>query len=88
MVKAPTIRPETGPEHHKAKWWRMHCANLTIDRLAELTGYSKRAIYLMELGCTAKGKKVQPWVWQRYKRACQAVHSELMHPTVPFNWGQ
>jgi len=56
---------------------------LSIDQLAERTGYSPRTIYLMELGCTAHGQKIKPWVWQRYKRACAAVH--LDH-TSKFDW--
>ena len=84
MTPAPTIRPETQAEHHKAKWWRRTVVKLSIDRLAELTGYSSRAIYLMELGCTASGKRVSPWVWTRYKMACTGVHYTLNRK--PFEW--
>jgi hypothetical protein len=88
--KIPRVREESGTEHHKAKFWRLHTVGITIDRLAELTGYSPRSIYLMELGCDAKGKKIKPWVWLRYKRACQgaAVERALNEHKQTFNWGQ
>lgn len=86
-VKTPTImeNDSRASEHHKAKFWRQHVVHLSIDKLAELTGYSSRAIYLMELGCTAQGKKVRPWVWQRYKMACAAVHFNRTGKS--FDWG-
>ena len=82
-MKSPTVRVETQMEHHKAKWWRQHVARLSIDQLAQQTGYAARTIYLMELGCNAHGKKIQPWVWHRYKRTCAAVHFD---PGNKFNW--
>ena len=65
----------------------MHVAQLSIERLAEATGYVPRTIYLMEAGCTAHGKKIQPWVWHRYKLCCAAVHQQLSNGKQ-FEWGQ
>lgn len=87
-MKKPTIIEESPglvKEHARAKFWRQHIARLSIDQLASLTGYSTRAVYLMELGCDAKGKKIRPWVWQRYKMACAGVHFVAVRH-CPFDW--
>lgn len=80
-------------EHQRARAWReLH--NLTPDQLAELTGYSRQAIYWFERGYapprSIRGKHtedepIKPWVWQRYKRACQGVHAELVGQKK-WNW--
>lgn len=70
-------------EHEKARRWRAN-HQLTPEKLAELTGYSVSAIYWFERGETPPSRhvsatkgKITPWVWQRYKRACEGVDAEL-----------
>ena len=68
-------------EHAKAKAWREK-RGLTVDKLAELTGYGPRMIFWMELGQSPpsgsrKATKVAPWVWQRYKMMCAGVEAQL-----------
>lgn len=76
-------------EFQKARAWR-ESLNLTQEALGELTGYSREAIYWFELGTTPtrsgkKSGKIKPWVWLRYKRACQAVDAEL-RLQAKFEW--
>lgn len=77
-------------EYEKAKAWREN-RGLSVDHLAELTGYGRRSIYWLERGesppnaLRAKPAKVQPWIWQRYKRICEGVESELA-TGKKFNW--
>lgn len=73
-------------EPKKARRWREH-HKLTVAQLADLTGYSEMAIYWFERGETPPKRRaksgndsdrtVAPWVWLRYKRACQGVQAEL-----------
>lgn len=69
-------------EHERAfKWREKH--HLTRKQLAEAIGYSQEAIYWFEVGTTPPGRneskstEIKPWVWQRYKRACEGYDSEL-----------
>ena len=68
--------------YQKARAWRKR-HNLTIARLAELTGYGPRAIMWLEKGQSPPGPNrskpgtVPDWVWLRYKRMCQGVDAEL-----------
>lgn len=71
-------------EHHKARWWRTHVARLSIPQLSELTGYGIRSIYDMENGHNSVGRKIDQYVWRRYKCACAGVHHTLQRE--PFNW--
>lgn len=87
-VKLPTVREETPSEAHRAYWWRSRVMKLKMDELAKLTGYTAQAIYLMERGVNSSGKRVAPWVWQRYKMTCHAVHAQLRgwEPGTVFDW--
>ena len=66
----------------KARAWRKR-HDLTIARLAELTGYGPRAIMWMEKGQSppSPGRKkpgqVPEWVWQRYRMMCSGVERQL-----------
>lgn len=77
-------------EHDKAKAWREK-RGLTVDRLAELTGYRPRMIYWMERGQSPpnayrkKPAKVAEWVWQRYKTMCAGVEAQLASGKI-FDW--
>lgn len=75
-------------EHERAKAWRIR-RGLSIDDLAELTGYSKVAIYKFEAGYRAdeNGAKWQhsEWVLQRYRLACAGVAAQLDSGRV-FAW--
>ena len=70
------------PEHEKAKAWREK-HGLSIDQLAELTGYGRRSLYWMERGQSppnatrAKPAKVASWIWHRYRMICAGVEAQL-----------
>ena len=80
-------------EFEKAKRWREK-AGLTVEELAERTGYSKESIYLFEKGFTYNGRteklgkiKTKPLdkqVWHRYRMACAGVRAALNGSV--FNW--
>ncbi len=80
-------------EFEKAKRWREK-AGLTVEELAERTGYSKESIYLFEKGFTYNGRteklgkiKTKPLderVWHRYRMACAGVRAALNGSVV--NW--
>lgn len=59
-------------EAGKAKAWR-RTMGLTMDQLADMTGYSREAIFLFERGQNSLGKPHTPPCWRRYKLACMAV---------------
>jgi hypothetical protein len=84
--KFPTIIEESSSrEPFKAKWWRTNVVKLRAMELAQLTGYSVPAIYLMERGISADGRLVRPWVWRRYKMACAGVEYQVLHGRE-FEW--
>lgn len=79
-------------EFEKARRWREK-AGLTVDQLAEKTGYSREAIYLFEKGFTYNGrtardkiktKALSDSVWHRYRMACAGVRAALNGSS--FNW--
>lgn len=70
-------------EPAQAKQWRL-AHGWTLDQLAELTGYSRPAIYCFERGTTPKGTPIDPYAWFRYKRICAAVELDL---NGTFSWG-
>lgn len=73
-------------EHQQAREWRKR-VGLTMKGLADLTGYSYESIFQFEHGkAGGKSGKVDPYVWQRYKRTCHSVEAELQ-AGKPFNWG-
>lgn len=73
-------------EHQQARQWR-ESRGLTVARLAELTGYSREAIYCMERGKTANGLPIVPWAWQRFKMACAGIDAQV-RSGVNFQWGE
>ena len=69
-------------EHLQARQWRER-NGWNRPALAQLIGYAPETIYWMERGETPPGRAgkkkpqpVKPWVWQRYKRACQGLDAE------------
>jgi transcriptional regulator with XRE-family HTH domain len=82
------------PEHEKARAWR-EARNLTVERLAELSGYSTVSIYWFERGLTppmrnakgghARDRAHKPWVFLRYKLACGAV-DRMLKTGKSFDW--
>lgn len=86
-MKRPTIIETNGSrEPAQATWWRRNVMHLSHEQLAELTGYSARAVYAFEQGCNSHGKPHPAWAWLRYRRACQGVDAELRGRRA-FNWG-
>lgn len=67
-------------EHEKARQWRDACG-LTRAKLSELSGYSPRAIQIMEAGQTNTGDPIDPAAWQRYRLVCAAIMAGL-----DFDW--
>ena len=70
-----------------AAWWRRTVVQLNPRELADLTGFSQRAIYLFEHGCTNAGRPHGKNAWMRYKMACAGVDARL-RGRRPFSWGQ
>lgn len=64
--------------HQQARAWRER-RQLTLDQLADLTGYSVPAIRKFEAGWrnTKAGVKHSEWTWQRYRMTCAAVEVQL-----------
>jgi transcriptional regulator with XRE-family HTH domain len=64
--------------HEQAKAWRVK-RKLTLDQLAELTGYSVPAIRKFEAGSRNKqaGEKHSEWTIQRYRMACAGAEAQL-----------
>jgi transcriptional regulator with XRE-family HTH domain len=76
-------------EHQRAKAWREK-RNLSVDQLADLTGYGRRMLYWMERGesppnSTRKAAPIAPWIWQRYKMMCAGVEAQL-RSGKEFDW--
>ena len=65
-------------EHAKAKAWRNRLG-LTLDQLADMTGYSREAVFLFERGANSKGAPHAAHAWKRYKLACLAVRVLLQY---------
>lgn len=69
------------PEHERAKQWR-EAHGLSLDELADLTGYSTITIRWMEKGLRpprpgTDDRNIAPWVMQRYRLVCAAVDQQL-----------
>jgi transcriptional regulator with XRE-family HTH domain len=64
--------------HESAKAWRVK-RNLTLDELAELTGYSVPAIRKFEQGSRngKAGEMHSEWAMQRYRMACAGAAAQL-----------
>ena len=72
-------------EHYRAQWWRVNVVKLTVQELADLTGYSTQAIYFMERGIASDGSLVKSWVKKRYRMACAGVQAQVDQGR-PFEW--
>src|SRR6266404_1519477 len=59
---------------NQAKAWRIK-SGLSVQQLADLSGYSPEAIYQFERGIRSDGEKQSAWAWQRYKLCCAAIES-------------
>ena len=75
-------------EHNKAREWRK-LRGLSIEQLAELSGYSIHAIYKMEQDRASRqgGGKITSWVWQRYRNVCAGIDAQI-RSGVDFKWGE
>ncbi len=73
--------------HDQAKQWRQ-ALDLSVAKLAELSGYSEVAIRWFEWGKTPprtakhiagkqKSGKIKGTVWQRYRNTCAGVEAQL-----------
>ncbi len=73
--------------HESARQWR-ESLNLSVAKLAELSGYSPISIYCFEWGRTpprtkkhvagkAKSGPIKAPVWQRYRNVCAGVEAQL-----------
>jgi DNA-binding XRE family transcriptional regulator len=86
-VKRLTIIETTNNrEPAQAAWWRRTVVQLSHEQLAELIGYSARAVYAFEQGVNGKGKPHKPKAWLRYRRACAGVDAEI-RGRRSFTWG-
>ena len=81
--------------HEQARAWRKSL-NLSVAKLAELTGYSTISIYGFEWGRTPtrtaahiagkqKSKPIPARIWQRYRNTCAGVASQL-RAGKQFDW--
>ena len=70
--------------HEKAKQWRLD-ADLSVQQLADLRGYSPEAIYQFERGIRSDRRKQSEWSWQRYKLCCAAIEQQIKTGKV-FTW--
>lgn len=71
-------------QHVQAKQWRVK-AGLSVDQLAEMTGFSAEAIWLFERGVRQNGHELSAYSWQRYRMACAAAQHQLKTGKV-FQW--
>ncbi len=64
--------------HEQAKAWRT-ARGLTLDQLADLTGYSVPAIRKFEQGARneKRGERHSQWTWQRYQMACAGAEAQI-----------
>lgn len=67
-------------EPSRARRWRK-AIGLSRRELAQLTGYSERAIAAYEAGEWQAGKPVTPASWRTYRLACAALSLDLQ-----FDW--
>ena len=67
-------------EAERAKRWR-EARGLSLDQLADLTGYAPLTIRWMEKGLRppnrGKDQEIREWVWQRFKMACAGADKQL-----------
>jgi transcriptional regulator with XRE-family HTH domain len=70
--------------HEQARSWRLR-RKLTIEQLAELTGYSVPAIYSFERGSRGAAESHSDWTLQRYRMACSGAERQIKSGR-PFEW--
>lgn len=71
------IRVKSTAAGEQARSWR-ETVKLTVQDLADLTGYSPAAIYLFERGGNGSGDAtISEWSWQRYRLCCGAIAHQL-----------
>jgi len=73
-------------EYQKARQWR-EARGLSLDQLAELTGYGVGSIRWFEKGLTPplrraksgrpQDRTIAPWVWTRYRLVCSGADRQL-----------
>lgn len=68
----------TSKLHEQAKAWRVK-RKLTLDQLADLTGYSVPAIRKFEQGSrnSKAGEDHSEWTWQRFRMACAGAEAQI-----------
>lgn len=70
----------TAHEVRRAVQWRER-AGLSVDQLADLTGYATITVYWFEKGQRppnrGKDREIAEWVWRRYKMACGCVAAQI-----------
>jgi len=83
-------------EHQRAAAWAER-NQLDTDKLATVTGYSAITIYWFFRGETpplrnaksgSASRRIKPWVWLRFKRACGDVDATThgRQPGRQFDW--
>lgn len=70
-------------EGERVRDWRLR-HNLSQEELAELVGWTRNSVYLMEHGVDAKRQPVSPWTFYRFKMACAGVEAKLRG--MEFDW--
>lgn len=68
----------------RARSWR-EGVELTVQDLADLTGYSPSMIYQFERGVNGNNDDHSEWAWQRYRLCCGAV-THQMRTGKEFSW--
>ena len=89
------MKPITRIEVEAAQQWRLD-NDLTLQELADLTGFSVSSLVWMERGqsptSNRKGKRkvaakpVNPRAWRRYRLLCELVTLRRHVPGWEFDW--
>lgn len=69
-------RVPSTPQGIQAREWR-EAHKITVQDLADLTGYSVASIYQFERGVDGNGEPPSEWSWQRYRLCCGAIAHQL-----------
>lgn len=77
------VRTPSAAIGDQARAWRERM-NLSTQDLADLTGYSRSAIYKFEKGEGPEGA-LSEWSWQRYRLVCSGVAHQL-RTGKEFSW--
>lgn len=81
-LQSRLVRPMKS--HEQAKAWRVK-RKLSLQELADLTGYSIHAIYKFEAGCRAPSEEHSDWTWRRYRLACSGAERQIKSGRA-FEW--